>query len=172
MVVAAVKRCLKLMKLGWAWQCFQLMFGNWDWGDSARFYKAIAYSSAYFAEKVEFPSTAPDADTLTWGDADVAVQVWFCSARWELRVDKQSTHFGQKLCSKEQPTLSNLFCVSIELITGSKFRDIFLGDSRDIFLAARHFPCLISNSRLTSCKHCFSSMDKINSFFFFFTLQF
>lgn len=63
---------------------------------------------------------------------------------WELRVDKQ--HFGQKLCSMEAPTLPNLFCVSIELITGSKFRDIFLGDSRDIFLAARHFPCLISSS--------------------------
>lgn len=29
-------------------------------------------------------------------------------------------------------TLPNLFYVSIKLITGSKFRDIFLGDSRHI----------------------------------------
>jgi len=70
--------------------------------------------------------------------------VWF--GTWELHVDTQHTHFGQKLCSMEPPTLPNLFCVSIELITGSKFRDIFLGDSRDRFLAARHFPCLISGS--------------------------
>lgn len=61
-------------------------------------------------------------------------------------MDIQHTHLGQKLCSMELPALPNLFYVSIELITGSKFRDIFLGDSRDIFLAARRFSCLISSS--------------------------
>lgn len=70
--------------------------------------------------------------------------VWFDA--WEFCVDIQHTHLRQKLCSMELPTLPNLFYVSIKLITGSKFRDIFLGDSRDIFLAARRFPCLISSS--------------------------
>lgn len=37
----------------------------------------------------------------------------------------------------ELPTLLILFCVSIKLITGSIFRDIFWGDNRDIFFAAR-----------------------------------
>lgn len=61
-------------------------------------------------------------------------------------MDIQHTHLGQKLCSNAAATLPNLFYVSIKLITGSKFRDIFLGDIRDIFLAARHFSCLISSS--------------------------
>lgn len=54
--------------------------------------------------------------------------------------------WGRNFAAMEQPTLPNLFYVSIELVTGSKFRDIFLGDNRDIFLAARHFSCLISSS--------------------------
>lgn len=118
------------------------MFGTWDWVIQQDFTR----QTIMFCRESKISINVPHPKHIdiercrcsSVGPVQFSIQ--------KLRVDKQHTHFGQKLCSMKPPTLPNLFCMSIKLITGSKFRDIFLGDSRDIFLAARHFPCLISSS--------------------------
>lgn len=116
------------------------MFGNWDCVIQQDFTRLM------FCREIKISINAPHPKPIDMERCRCSSVGPVQFGTWELHVDKQHTHFGQKLCSMESPTLPNLFCMSIELITGSKFRDVFLGDSRDIFLAARHFPCLISSS--------------------------